>query len=65
MPALGFVVRQLEPAQLMRAADQRHLMPTRNQRPRELIGARAARAPRGREMLMEVEEAHETQSVED
>ena len=30
MPALGFVARQLNPAQLVGAADQRHLMPTRD-----------------------------------
>ena len=41
----------------MRAADDRHLMSARDQRPRELVRARAARAPRGGEMLMEVEEA--------
>jgi hypothetical protein len=41
----------------MRPADDGHLMSARDQRPRELIRARAARSPRGREMLMEVEEA--------
>ena len=41
----------------MRAADDRHLMPARDQRPRELIGARAGRTLGSREMLMEVEEA--------
>ena len=48
----------------MRPADDSHLMSARDQRPRKLIRARAARSPRGREMLMEVEEAHETRSVE-
>ena len=42
----------------MGAADDRHLVAARDQRPRELIRARAGRAPRGREMLMEIEEAH-------
>jgi hypothetical protein len=41
----------------VRAADERDLMPARDQRPRELVGARASRTLRGREMLMEVEEA--------
>jgi len=41
----------------MRPADHRHLMPTRDQGPREFVGARAGRTLRGREMLMEIKEA--------
>jgi len=41
----------------MGPTDDGHLMSARDQRPRKLIRARATRSPRGREMLMEVEEA--------
>ena len=57
MPAAGGIIRQLQAAVRMRSADDRHLVPACDQRPRELVRARATRAPRGREMLMEVEEA--------
>ena len=57
MPAAGSIVGEFDAAVLMRSADDRHLMPARDQRPRKLIRARAGRTLGSREMLMEVEEA--------
>ena len=49
----------------MGTTDNGHLMSARDQRPRELIRARATRSPRGREMLMEIEEAQLIEGTED